>query len=370
MNVLWTSYILVGIYSLILSIFIREKKIRKKIFLILVSIQLILLFAMRDINVGVDLIRYERVYTSIEYGDLSSILKNTEYYTSILFYIIIYVCTRIGISYHAFLGLVGGVCVIPYSYIINKYSEHEYMSILVYLSMGIYSFQFSGLKQSIAMIFVLLAFNATVERSRNKFIIYIILAMMFHLTAIVCIPFYILYNLEYKKWMLLPVSCLLIIVYVFKNNIGQLATHIFSGGEYVGRYESSGSIGTVSILLLLLLVYIIIFANNDIANNKKEISYYFKLIIIAICIQVMSAYAYSFTRLNFYYIQFLPIIISNIIDLPVHSIFINKRLMKIISIISCIVLLCIATYMYNLNIIKGINTVDYHFYKEKVIIYK
>lgn len=361
MNILWISYILVGIYTLVLSV-ISSKNKRKRFFLIIVSLQLILLFVMRDIDVGVDLVRYERVYVDISRSSILDILGNQEYYTSILFYLIVYILTRINISYHAFLGIVGIISVLPYTYLINKYSNHAYLSIIIHLSMGIYSFQFSGLKQSVAMSLVVLAFIASIERKKKNFYIYIILAMLFHVTAVICLPFYALYKLKYRKWMVGPLFSCLIVVYLFKNRIGYLLTSLFSEGEYIGKYDSSGSIGTVSVLLLILLIIILIFANIDITDNDKKISYFFKLLIISICIQFMSAYAYSFTRLNFYYLQFLPIIISNIIDLPLKSRFRNDKIKIIFSLLSYCILFISAFYMYDINVINGDNTINYHFY--------
>lgn len=361
MNILWGSYILIGIYSIFSTAIISRPK-RKKIFLLFVAIQLIMIFAMRDTDVGVDLLRYNRIYEEISVSNFMDILRNPEYFTSILFYIVIYICTHFGISYHVFLGLFGIIAVVPNIYYINRYSTHPYISVLIYLSLGIYSFQFSGLKQTMAMTLVLFAFDAAITRNIKRFYVFIILAMLCHLTAIICLPIYVIYKLKYKNWMILPIILSLIIAYIFRDNIAQLVTHLFSDGEYLGRYTSSGTVGSTSFFLLLLLVFIIIFANIDIRNNEKLISYYFKLILISVFIQFMSSYAYSFTRLNYYYIQFLPIVISSVIDLPITSNFRNKRFMKILSITSCIIFFILSTFMYNLNVINGLNTVNYQFY--------
>ncbi len=361
MNILWGSYILIGLYTIILSVFFR-KKARKKWFLILVSIQLIIVFAIRDVDVGVDLTRYYRSYKQIEDNNFFYIINNQEYFSSILFYILMYICTRLGVTYHTFLGMVGIICVVPYCYFINKYSDHPYISIIIHISMGIYAFQFSGLKQSIAMAIIMFAFDAVIEQKKKKFYIFIIFAMLFHITAIVCLPIYALYRIRYRNWMILPIICSLVLVYIFRNPIGQFVTILFSEGEYVGRYDSSGNIGTTSLFLVLILSYIMLFAHNYIRNYEMLISYYFKLILVSTFIQIMSAYAYSFTRLNYYYMQFLPLVISNIIDLPINTKFKNKKISNVVLIVIYIFLFLLSTYMYNVSVINGNNTINYQVY--------
>ena len=365
MNFLWGSYILIFVYIIIFSIFCK-KKLRKKWFLILVSIQLVIVFAIRDIDVGVDLTRYYRSYGEIGNNSFLYIIRNQDYYSSIFFYVIVYVFSHLGISYHTFLGVVGAICVIPSCYFVNKYSEHPYISIIIYLSMGIYSFQFSGLKQSISMVIIMFAFDAVVEQKGKKFYLLVICAMLFHVTAIICLPMFILYNMKYRNWMLIPIVCALIFVYIFRNSIGQTVTVLFSDGEYVGRYESTGIIGTSFIMLILILCYIIIFANREVNRNHTILSYNFKLILFSAFIQIMSSYAYAFTRLNFYYIQLLPFIIPSILDLPGKSNFKNKKALKIMSVIIYIGLFLSSTYMYNVNVINGNNTFNYGIYKENI----
>lgn len=356
-NILWISYFAINIYAILFNIFKRK---RKRNFLIIVAIQLILIFALRDHSVGVDILRYERTFNRIENGSFTEALSVRDNYENIGYFIFNFIISKMGMSFQGFLGIVGIICVIPMIYSIYKYSEFPCLSILIYMGIEIYSFQFSGIKQAIAMSIVLLAFLYIEKNDRKKFYILLALAILFHPTSIIALPMYWILKTTNIRRMITLLMSAMVIIYIFRNQIGEMLMLVYDS-EYIGRYESSGTIGSMSILLILLLLLCFCFAQKEIFCQDKMISQYFRILLIATMLQFLSSYAYAFTRINYYYLQFLPIISSKIIALPMENKK-NGRYMLIVSFLLWCVFFCLSTFMYKNTIIEGTNTFNYKFF--------
>lgn len=358
MNVLKLSYFFILIYGMIFCIF--KQKQRKILFLTFSGIQLILLFALRDVSVGVDIIRYERSYEWIGMHTFRDAISIKDNYENIAYFLLNFIFSKLGVPYQFFLGVVGGTSVIPVLYIIYLYASSPCLSVLIYLSFGIYAFQFSGLKQTIAMSIVLIAFIFLKKEKKKYFYLFIVLAILFHPTAIITLPLYWILTTNRAKIMVVFLAGIVFFTFMFRNQIGYRLTYIYNS-NYLGRYESSGFIGTTAILLIgLLIVYIALFQKR-ISCPQYEESQYFRLLLICTSIQFLSSYAYAFTRLNYYYLQFMPLIVDQLISLPVKSKN-NKNEKYLIGRIVWLLFFIACYFLYQSSIINGTNTYNYEFF--------
>lgn len=216
------------------------------------------------------------------------------------------------VSYQGFLGVVGAIAVVSNLYIINKYSNTPLVGVLVYLSFGIYAFQFSGLKQTLAMAFVMMAFDFMMQQKSYMFYITTIIAISFHPTAIVVLPLYILCNSRNTRRIVLIMVIIILITAVLRDRLGLLLMTIYDD-SYLGRYENTGTIGSMSILFIILLLYYLIIIKAHRKSVESIDSICLRILMVCLTIQLMSSFAYAFTRVNYFYIQFLPVIFSNIV---------------------------------------------------------
>lgn len=80
--------------------------------------------------------------------------------------------------------------------IAKKYSSDYALSILLFFTLGSYIFFFNGLRQGLAMAIVTLATPYFLEKKLYRFLIVIIIASLFHKSALIMIPVYFLANLN------------------------------------------------------------------------------------------------------------------------------------------------------------------------------
>ena len=340
-------------------IFLFKSELKKRFFLIAVGIQLILLFALRSTTTGIDIMRYQFTYDWIATHDISAAITMRGELENIGYFLTNFLFSRIGISFNSFLAIVGIVAVVPILWLIDKYSRFPFVSVIIYLSLGIYSFQFSGLKQTIAMSIVLIAFHYLLLGLKSKFYFLVFLAILFHPTAIVILPLYSILNTERIKLLIFSLVGIAFLTFLFRNQIGYMAVSIYDS-SYLGTYESSGSIGGTSMFLFFLIILYLIFFNKRIFCVSDMGSVYFRLLLVCFTLQVMSSYAYAFTRINYYYIQFMPLVLAELLFQP--RLMIKNRIFAN----SCIffmwvVIVIVCLFQYRINFLSEESNVLYEF---------
>ena len=78
-----------------------------------------------------------------------------------------------------------GICVFVY-----KYSSIKWMSILLFISLGFYYTSFNMIRQFIAIAIVMLSYKYLIEKNFLKFFMIVLCASLFHMSALIFIPFY------------------------------------------------------------------------------------------------------------------------------------------------------------------------------------
>lgn len=264
----------------------------------------ILMLGLRDYTVvGVDLLKYYRTYLLSQQVSLAEIaqLRNG---SNALYYLLCAFFSKNGFSYQLFIFCVSAFCGIVNWRYIYLYCERVEIGFLFYIGMGVYTFQFSGLKQSIAMAFVLLSFECLFRKRIINFLVLLSVACLFHPTAIIFLPVALVSLFKLSKWVIAAYAVMCAFVFSFRMQIAHFITSVYDS-EYIGKYESSHGIGGLAVFLLLFTV-LYIFGNSKRIRVRGSKEFYMACILmVSVIVQFFSSYAYSFTRLNLYYVQFL-----------------------------------------------------------------
>lgn len=151
-------------------------------------------------------------------------------------------------------------------YIINKYSLHKWLSVLIYLCFPLFYLNtFSVIRFATALAISFLSFDYIVKKQPLKFIFSILIACMFHKTAFVCLAFYVLYRvtLNYKT------ICMLLIC----GGVGWKAL-IFLVSKYSPGYlvylgSTSNQEGKVWLIIFWLILIAAIAVKYYCKNSNK-----------------------------------------------------------------------------------------------------
>ena len=227
---------------------------KKKVFLIFTGLLFILLASLRHESVGADTSDY---WLDYQLGRSATFKEAfTDWGENKAYYWLNGIFSRTGAPIQVWFGFLGLAAVGPVFYLIYKYSDNLLFSVLLYLIVGTYMFTLAGLKQTVAMTFLIFAFVQVVNRKPLLFLLFVAIATFFHQTSIVFIIVYPLAKIKSLQLQTVLYSAMTLLA--FFNAVPILQTVIdFLDNEHYESYlneDSQYSLVSFSIQLLMLLV--------------------------------------------------------------------------------------------------------------------
>ncbi|GAB6137390.1 EpsG family protein [Halanaerobaculum tunisiense] len=192
------------------------------------------------------------------------------------------------------------------------------IALFVYYSMH-FAFGLNGIRQMIAMSIVFFSLRYIYKKELLKYFLFIIIATMFHNSAAICLFFYLLVNIRYKKYNLLKN-----IIYYFSILLTPLITNFFLNlllkidlfSSYSHYLINDIDLGVGFLLHILpIIIPIFIFKKSIIYKNK-----FFEPIINLSLLNIPFKYVGYFSnwggRLSLYtnmlYYILVPLVISSV----------------------------------------------------------
>lgn len=294
----------------------------KKYYLVITFIPLFLVSGWRADNVGTDTYNYLLGFRSIrdvspssmfeivrwEYGyvllnKVSSILSNNEQ--------IILVST-------SFLVLSG----VMYFIYIN--SENIVFSVFLYISLYLYLFSFNGIRQAIAMSILVMGFHLIMERKFFRYLIVVLMATLFHETAILMLSLYFIYYFKFNMKNVLVVSFIFVLSFI---SIELIISYILSFTRSLSYIDTTAIVERSGILFPLINFSIFVFMLYiKITNHIKDpiLDLFLFIAILGFFGSLLSIKVYKLLRLNYYFM------IYYIVSIPYSLKLIRSKRLKLI----------------------------------------
>ena len=197
------------------------------------------------------------------------------------------------------------MCVGAVMYFVYKNSDDVFLSIIYYVTLGQMIFHLTGFRQSIAMSVCLFAVEFAKGRRLFCFIATVLLAAVFHKTAVVFLPFYALSGHKLTARNLgLAVTCMALGV-AYAAQLVAIANKMF-GLEYAGEYVGNRFGGAVPILITIIALTL-----SAWSPNRKRDYACVSMTVIGLSIYVIRYVALPFERISFYFSAALIIVLAN-----------------------------------------------------------
>jgi len=270
-----------------------------------------ILLACRDITCGVDLANYQSYF--YKSGQCSWKTLLISYKDEFLYHFLNKLVYTFSADFRVFLAVTAAVTVLPLMYFYKKNADIPYLTILLFLTVVPFSIFFSGLRQAIAMIFVIPAWHFAKKKKLILFAVVVIIAMKFHNSAFVIFAVYPLYHLKITAKCLLGIVPLMGAVFAFNKPIFSFLARLF-GREYYEKYGVQTS-GTGAYAMLVLFVMFAIFAyvfpdNQKLDSDTLAMRNY---LLLSVFIQMFAPVHNLAMRVNYYYLLFIPVLIPRIL---------------------------------------------------------
>jgi hypothetical protein len=287
---------------------------------LLISILLLwLVSSLRDVTVGIDTKNYLALFESIVQNglmiqDVSVINLFVPNGFELGFTIYTYFVSLFTSSFITYLFITGVLVYVPIYLFIKRYSTDYYLSLVIYYCLFFFG-SMTLLRQSIAMSILLIGTKYIVGRNPIKFTAIVLLASSFHVSALVGLVLYPIYNRSLTRFAATLILSLATIVFAFMSALVELAATINHRYEfYLDRIDSFSIASFLSLgLYLFIFVIMVLLRDKKLDGYKDSIRQDF-LIIVSFAAMVVMALSIKVNSLDRLALVFL---IYTVISLPI-----------------------------------------------------
>ena len=348
-------FILVGVPAVvyIYNLWKKDKKLNVVVINAFFFIWLVLLLIRKE-TVGIDLRNYSYMFRSAvntPYGKIFGFIFTFEHEFG--FYFLSKILSLFTTDFRMMLTIVTLMSVIPVWILYKNHAgKYSFLTVVLFLNIGVFSVYFSGLRQIMAMAFVLPAYKYTKERRAFKFLLMVVLAFLFHKSAFIMLIMYPVYKMKLKrKANLLAIIPAVVICYLFRKPIFTFFRS-FIADFYTSNLKETGAIAILVLLIgFVLFSYII----PDESKMSQEALGMRNILVASTILQIFAGVNPLAMRFNYYFLLFVPIIVPRIIECASEK---NRKIAEI----AAIVLICFFTAYYFYDAYTDVSTLKIYPY--------
>ena len=322
------------IFILGLNTNMNDKKARKR-YLIVSGIILILISGLRSYYIGSgDTSRYALMFDEdvmMSFQEIwNSVAKDPFYhvFSKALSFVV-------GNNFPAVLTIFAFIFIASYSILVKKESPNLLLSVIVFFTMGFYNFSMHGVRQGLAMAFVMLAFFPLKEKKIVWFLVLVYIASLFHKSAAIFIVAYPFCKLGFSKKTAVLYLALIAILMAFGDSIVRgFASEVAVYDERFAAYVTTTKSLTYAGFIQLSLFFVLVVMNlRRFIANDPDASMLITLLILALIFQVFAVFIAEMFRVAMYFSLFLVLLVPRLLQTYPPS---NR---KIVTYILCALLL-------------------------------
>lgn len=302
---------------------------------------LVLIAALRY-RVGGDTIRYMDAfnsYPSLDRIKTSDFDREGVMPLSILF---ISFCKSISQNFYVLQLIHALIINVTIFYFVKKHTRFIFSTILFYIVWSYLEFNTEIIKESLAICVVLWGFDNLMKKRYVRYYLFCIIALGFHLSALIAFIFPLFYKIKFNFWGILICSVLLIIftmVYTLLPEYFKALNFITEDAETMIRryYEEESSMGNISTWILYLSRWIILpfLCILFVRKGRYMLSFPFVgLVLLSVILSYFTQYSFAFHRFLNYLAPFMWILLGTaMVSIPTIktlSIFRKQSLLLII----------------------------------------
>lgn len=280
--------------------------------------------ALRNPNTGVDTAGYVWLYKQVLDGQNTVMdywrqfrqsLQNNTFKDSLFWDFFNSVLSLIVKNEQVWLALISLLFLFTAYKIIKKYSKDAIISWTYILCVFVYAFIMQGLRQSMAMVLILISITYVFDKKPIRFCACIAAAYLFHNSSIVFLVIYPLRKLKVSKLYFIVIGGV-VALFTLMPSLGVLIlTKLVTASrfeEYITRSGLYTSSGFIILLLIFIFCYYIYRGCN---TDDEHINILFTVSMIGLVTQAAATSVAEMFRISYYFNMFNMLLVPNCIYL-------------------------------------------------------
>ncbi len=296
---------------------------RRKHYVILVSILLILQSGLRNVAVGADTYAYYEAFERVKYMSWAEIFDSFKLYYQLgegkdPGYLIFQKVIQLVVSnYQVYLILIAVMFFSALGDFVFKNTKQitDVMFAFVLYSTLFYSFfSITGIRQTIATVATLWSFNYIRRNKLFNFVILLLLASTIHKSVLIFIPIYFIRNKKAVKYLLISFAVLLPLVFYYS----EIISVFFQGfDDNYGVYEHMKDLKPYNYVILNLVIFFLgVFTYKDsLMQRERDTWFWYAALLIATFFTTQVFQIHGFMRVIYYFSIFNLLLIPHMFQL-------------------------------------------------------
>jgi len=320
-------------------------KINTKSYMILCSLALIFIMGLRSRYSGtMDTLFYSRLFETSKNYDLRDFLNTKAVFDSFFllseggFYVCIWALARIFPGAQWFILITAIFTVYATSKFIYENSEDPAVSWVVFICLGSMTFAMNGMRQALAMSICLLSYRYVKEKKLVRFLLTVLVAVLFHKSAMVFALVYLMRNMKFNfksfAWITLGIGVFLASAQRFAFLYDSVT------GEDYASFESFESGGIITILIYVVAIIGMLISYKSLEDSNSFLPLALTIVGLSLYLgRFISTQIYE--RISYYFAYFL------ILAFPAMFKAMDKNMRETMKII--FMFACVALFVYRIN---------------------
>ncbi len=344
---------------LVYSFFHFREKPNRKMEVVAMSLVIFLFGALRGKNVGIDVHTYFDYYEQCVSIPLATFFQkstiNTFYQRDTGFYILLKLLTYVSSNPQLMLVVISAWFSFAFAYFVYNQKGNTFIIFIMFITFRIYAFTLTGLRETVALGFILFAICQLQKQKIFKSLLLTIMASFFHLSSIVFVLAIILSFIKNYKIVCILIMGMTIINLLTQNQLIYYFSKVLLNGRYsqYGEKAVGQAISFSSTFIIFIVFYLFVLLNNrKIKESNEIINVDFNTISLGMAFLITGLSVDNIFRLGYYFIFLL----FPLFDVSINY-FANKKTAIIVKVIICLLL---ATQYIILG--PGAGVTDYNFF--------
>lgn len=294
------------------------KRNRKVCFFI--GIYLFVISAMKDINQYLDLVNYAKKFLKMRQTSYGQILESwlAGEQKDGVFYIVARFIGRIGFSYDDWMVFIALLFAGAVAWFIYRNSAKPVLSLMLLMTLDYYRFSLTGLRQVMAMsVIYTLSYTYLMDRRPWHFLGSVLLASLFHSSAILFLPAYLVatWDIGWKQMLMFIGTAILL--FLFPNVVRTLIGGI-AWTENMASYASRdvGLSWSGFIIQACVMAFCLLFRKDTVLKGYlhwRRVDVFLNCMIVGLCFLMISTMIAEAFRIAYYYNMCCIAAVSNIV---------------------------------------------------------
>ncbi len=201
-------------------------------------------------------------------------------------------------------------------YLFFKESEAPVISILMYMALDYLIFNLSGIRQSIAMGFIIISYFDIKNKRPFRFIIWVLIASLFHKTALIFLISYPICRFKLGIYHIVLTAVAFAVFFAYKSQLLNLMQTYLTDDRYSSYIANGAEKLSISGFLIMLVIFIfcMIYYGTYTRKDPNAIILY-NMCFLGLVFQLFSSFIAEMFRISMYFSMFNMILLPNAVKL-------------------------------------------------------